>query len=83
MKLGGPGAAPSPAMVKLPTDQAESSAKTTPPTIAVALTRQKYVPLGRPLSLSCVGAGMVSAAWFVAPAAMIDAKVDVVDTCHV
>ena len=78
MKLGGPGAAPSPTTVKLPTDQAESSA-----TIAVALTRQKYVPLGRPLSLSCVGAGMVSAAWFVAPAAMIDAKVDVVDTCHV
>ena len=41
VKLGVPGAGPSPTTVKLPTDQAESSAKTAPPTIWVALTRQK------------------------------------------
>src|SRR4051812_17682989 len=85
VKPGRPGAGPSPTMVKVRTaDQAESSEKTAPPTICVALTRQKYVPFGRPLTTSSVRVGMLASAdALVNPDAMTTPKLDVADTCQV
>src|SRR5262245_65717035 len=83
-KAGRPGAGPRPVMVKLCTgEKGESSAKTTPPTICVSMTRQKYVPFGSPLSMASVRVGMVgSPDALVNPDATIVAKVDVFDTCQ-
>lgn len=78
------GAAPRPVTVKMRTaDQGESMANVAPPTICVALTRQKYVPLGKPLTLSAVGVGMPLPRSLVNPARTICVKPDVVATCHV
>src|SRR5262245_59964078 len=84
VKVGRPGAAPRPTTVKVRTsDQGESSAKTTPPTSCVAMTRQKYVPFGSPLSVAVVRVGMLgSLSMFVNPEAMTTPNVDVDDTCH-
>src|SRR5262245_40979122 len=83
VKAGVPGAAPRPVTVKRRTcEKAESIEPTAPPPICVALTRQKYVPAGRPLTSSCVGVGMVSEIMFWKPCAATVPKVDVVPTCH-
>src|SRR3954452_6011248 len=58
VKLGVPGAGPSPVMVSVRTaDHGESINPIAPPTSCDALTRQKYVPLGRPLSRAKVAIG--------------------------
>src|SRR5215813_599582 len=85
VNAGVPGAGPSPATVKLrAADQGESRAKTAPPTIAVALTRRKYVPLGKPLTLSCVRVGIAgSPEAFVNPEAMMKLKAGLFEICQV
>ena len=61
VKLGLPGAGPSPTTVKLRTgDQAESSREDGAADELRRLTRQKYVPFGRPLILSRVLVGIVA-----------------------
>src|SRR3954452_23165667 len=58
VKLGVPGAGPSPVIVSVRTaDHGESINPIAPPTSCDALTRQKYVPLDRPLSRAKVGIG--------------------------
>ena len=39
-------------------DQPESAKPTAPPTVTVSFTLQKYVPLGKPLTLAKVGIGV-------------------------
>jgi hypothetical protein len=47
------------------------------------LTRQKYVPNGRPLTVSRVGTGMPGRDSWVKPDAMIVVNVELVPTSHV
>src|SRR5262245_16067462 len=82
VKLGVPGAGPSPVIVSVRTaDHGESIDPTAPPTICVAFTRQKYVPLARPLSRANVGMGSPLRT-SVNPSAMTTVKADVVPTCQ-
>src|SRR5690349_10421966 len=84
LKAGVPGAGPRPVTVKLrTTDHGESIDPVAPPTSCVAFTRQKYVPFGRPLTLSWVAAGKSSESWFVNPARTMVPNDEDVATCHV
>ena len=78
-----PGAGPRPVIVKLRTaDHADSMEPVAPPTVCDALTLQKYVPFGRPLTRSCVGTG---SPWRISvkPDAITRVNPDVVPTCQV
>src|SRR3954465_9620726 len=82
VKLGVPGAGPSPVIVSVRTaDHGESINPIAPPTSCDALTRQKYVPLDRPLSRVKVGIGSPLRT-SVNPSAMTTLKALVVATCH-
>src|SRR5690349_5745324 len=83
VKLGVPGAGPSPVIVSVRTaDHGESIEPVAPPTICVAFTRQKYVPLGRPLRRAKVGIGSPLRT-SVNPSAMTTLKAVVVASCQV
>ena len=82
VKLGVPGAGPRPVIASVRTaDHGESIAPVAPPTICVAFTLQKYVPLTRPLSRAKVGIGSPLRT-SVNPSAMTTLKALVVATCH-
>ena len=77
------GAGPRPVTVN---DRTVDQGESTPPfgPSCEHLTRQKYVPLGRPLTRSAVRVGIEgSESIFVNSEAMMVVNVDVVPTCHV
>ena len=78
------GAGPSPVTVNVRTvDQGESIDLVAPPTVWLALTRQKHVPFGRPLTLSRVTVGRSGVRMLLNPETTIVVNADVFDTCHV